>query len=54
VEGGFGAFATDGALSFCATRDFEPNFLVVSFEAAAACISQIASRCAAIGDPLLP
>lgn len=53
VEGGFGAFASD-AQSICVTRDFEPLFLNISVEEAAACISQIAARCAAIGDPLSP
>lgn len=54
VEGGFAAFASDVAPSVCATRDFEPFQLLVSAAEAAACVSQIASRCAAIGDPLSP
>lgn len=54
VEGGFTAFASDLAPSLCATRDFAPLLLLISAGEAAACISQIASRCAAIGDPLTP
>jgi len=54
VEGGFTAFASDQAPSLCATRDFEPFLRLISAGEAAACISQIASRCAAIGDPLTP
>jgi hypothetical protein len=50
VEGGFSA--SSGTPSFCSTRDFEPFFLLVTFEEATACISQIATRCAAIGDPI--
>ena len=52
VEGGFTAFASDLAPSLCTTRDFEPFLLMITAGEAAACISQIASRCAAIGDPL--
>lgn len=54
VEGGFTAFASDQATSLCATRDFEPFLRLISAGEAAACITQIASRCAAIGDPLTP
>lgn len=52
VEGGFSAFAGAADNSFCSTRDFEPFFLAVTPESASACIAQIASRCADIGDPL--
>jgi hypothetical protein len=54
VEGGFTAFASDQAPSLCATRDFEPFLRLISAGEAAACITQIASRCAAIGDSLTP
>jgi len=56
VEGGFSAvqagfFDPDPV---CLTRDLPPFFLVITAAEAAACIQQIADRCAAIGDPLPP
>jgi len=52
VEGGFAAINSEPD-KFCQTRDFELE-LETTAEEAAACIAQIAARCAAIGDPLSP
>jgi len=52
VEGGFGVDTIDRDPAICFTRDFGIGF-GVSFDEANACISQIASRCADVGDPII-
>ena len=53
VEGGFLA---DPEASLCATRDFAPfaEGITVTAEEAGACLDQVVTRCAAIGDPITP
>ena len=54
VEGGFAASNGGGFPVACYTRDFLPGFLEITADEANACIEQIATRCAAIGDPITP